>query len=115
VIETAYQAMCASPTSDLAACAEADLAYHASILRASHNPVFVGLVSVIGQALKNSFRLTTSITQSYITALTAHGDVLEAIRLRQPEIAGQRMHALIDIASADLVRHTSGKRERKAR
>jgi DNA-binding FadR family transcriptional regulator len=71
--------------------------------------VFGGLVSLIGQALKNSFRLTTSVIQSYITALTAHGAVLEAVRLRQPDIAGERMHALIDIASSDLVRITSAK------
>ena len=101
--------MCAAPTGDLAACAEADLAYHTSILRASHNPVFAGLVSLIGQALKNSFRLTTSVTKNYVAALAAHGDVVEAIRLRQPDIASERMRALIDIASSDPLRHTSGK------
>lgn len=107
LIEEAYEAMCAAPTTDLAACAEADVAFHASILRASHNPIFAGLVSLIGQSLANSFRLTTSVSQSYVTTLDAHGDVLEAIRLRQPEIASERMRALIEIASSDLLRHTA--------
>jgi hypothetical protein len=31
--------------------------------------------------------------------------VLEAIRLRQPDVASERMRALIDIASTDLIRH----------
>jgi len=104
-IEAAYHAMCRAPLSDLAACAEADVRFHLSILTASHNPVFAGLGSLIGQALANSFKLTTSISQSYMATLSAHGDVLEAIRLRQPEIASERMRALIDIASNDFVRH----------
>lgn len=105
LVEEAYQAMLAAPLDDLAACAEADVQFHVSILRASHNPVFAGLGSLIGQALANSFQLTTSVSRSYVATLTAHGDVLEAIRLRQPELASERMRALIDIASADLVRH----------
>ena len=104
-IEAGYEAMCRAPLSDLAACAEADLQFHLSILMASHNPVFATLGGLIGQALTNSFRLTTSVSQSYMATLSAHGDVLEAIRLRQPEIASERMRALIDIASSDFVRY----------
>lgn len=102
-IEAGYFAMRAADLKDLAACAEADVAFHVSILHASHNPVFAGLASLIGQALANSFRLTTSVTRNYSGTLDAHGDVLEAIRLRQPELARSRMRALIDIALSDLV------------
>ncbi len=105
LIEEAYEAMCRAPLDDLAACVEADVGFHVRILQASHNPVFAGLGNLIGQALSNSVRLTTSISQSYVATLAAHGDVLEAIRLRQPDLASERMRALIDIASADLVRH----------
>jgi hypothetical protein len=31
--------------------------------------------------------------------------VLEAIRLRQPDIASERMRALIEVAAADLIHH----------
>ncbi len=105
LVEEAYEAMCAAPLEDLAACAEADVGFHIRILQASHNPVFASLGNLIGQALSNSFRLTTSVSRSYVATLTAHGDVLEAIRLRQPDVASERMRALIEIASADLVRH----------
>lgn len=105
LIELAYEDMCRAPIDDLAACAEADVRFHVSILQASHNPVFAGLGNLIAQALSNSFRLTTSVSQSYVATLTAHGDVFEAIRLRQPDLAADRMRALIDIASADLMRH----------
>lgn len=101
-IEVAYDAMRAADISDLAACAEADLAFHSAILRASHNPVFTSLIAVIGKALASSFRATTSVSKSYLKSLDVHGDVLEAIRLRQPELASERMHALIEFAAKDM-------------
>jgi GntR family galactonate operon transcriptional repressor len=105
-IEAGYLAMRAADLGDLAACAQADVTFHVSILNASRNPVFAGLASLIGQALANSFRLTTSVSQNYSRTLDAHGEVLEAIRLRQPDLARSRMRALIDIASNDLVNAT---------
>jgi DNA-binding FadR family transcriptional regulator len=108
-IEAGYLAMRAADLSDLAACAQADVSFHVSILHASHNPVFAGLGSLIGQALANSFRLTTSVSRNYSKTLDAHGEVLEAIRLRQPELARSRMRALIDIASDDFVNATARK------
>jgi GntR family galactonate operon transcriptional repressor len=104
-IEAGYMAMKAAPLSDLAACAEADVQFHLAILQASHNPVFMGLGNLIKNALSNSFRLTTSVSRSYVATLEAHGDVLEAVRLRQPDIAHDRMRSLIDIASSDFLRH----------
>lgn len=104
-IEAAYLAMKAAPLSDLAACAEADVSFHLAILHASHNPVFAGLGNLISNALSNSFKLTASGSKSSVATLAAHGDVLEAIRLRQPDIAHDRMRSLIDIASSDLFRH----------
>lgn len=104
-IEAGFIAMKAAPLDNLAACAEADVRFHLAILYSSHNPVFTGLGNLIRNALANSFRLTTSVSQSYVTTLAAHGDVLEAIRLRQPDIAHDRMRSLIEIASSDLYRH----------
>lgn len=113
-IEAGYIDMKSANLNDLVACAEADVRFHLAILHASHNPVFIGLGNLIRNALSNSFRLTTSISQSYVATLDAHGDVLEAIRLRQPDIAHDRMRSLIDIASADLFRHTQELRNRQS-
>ena len=44
-----------------------------------------------------------SVSRNYAETLDAHGEVLEAIRLRKPNQAKAPMSALIDIASADLV------------
>jgi GntR family transcriptional regulator, galactonate operon transcriptional repressor len=99
-VETAYE--CRDLAHDLDACCEADLAFHTAILRASHNPVLAQLASIIGTALRSSFRLTTSLSHSYQRTLKAHGDVLEAIRLRDAERARAAMLGLIDVAAADL-------------
>jgi GntR family transcriptional regulator, galactonate operon transcriptional repressor len=65
--------------------------------------VFANLANMLAAALKFSFRLTTSATANYQRTLSAHGDVLEAIRLRQDDEAEKLMRALIDIASLDLL------------
>jgi DNA-binding FadR family transcriptional regulator len=100
-IEGAYDRMSRSLAHDLDACTEADLDFHTAILRASHNPVLSQLASVIGAALRAGFRVSTSLTRGYERTLRAHGDVLEAIRLRQPEQARSGMLLLIDLAAED--------------
>ncbi len=101
-IESAYDAMCANANRSLAAWTDADVAFHTAVLRASRNPVFVALVSLISQALAQTIRLSTSTNSDMDTTLVAHWNVLEAIRLRQPDLAYDRMQALIDRATSDL-------------
>jgi GntR family galactonate operon transcriptional repressor len=103
-IEEAYEAMCEADLSDLDACARADVRFHVGILRASRNPVLANLGNVIGAALLNAFRLTTSASLNYRRTLAAHGEVLEAIRMRRADEARQRMQSLLDIATEDLLR-----------
>jgi GntR family transcriptional regulator, galactonate operon transcriptional repressor len=103
IIEAAYDAMCSAPEHDLAACLDADVRFHTGILRASRNPVFANLGDMLAAALSFSFRLTTSATANYQATLSAHGDVLEAIRMRRAGDAHAQMKALIGIASLDLL------------
>jgi DNA-binding FadR family transcriptional regulator len=107
-IEEAYDAMCAAKLTDLDACARADVAFHVAILRASRNPVLANLGNVIGAALMNAFRLTTSASVNYRKTLAAHGEVFEAIRMRHADIARDRMQALLGIATEDLMRIADG-------
>lgn len=107
-IEEAYEAMCEALASDPDACAKADVQFHIGILRASRNPVLANLGSVISAALMNAFRLTNSASVNYQKTLAAHGQVLEAIRMRQSEEARMRMQALLSIATEDLLRISEG-------
>ena len=103
-IEEAYEAMCAADLADLDACARADVSFHVGILKASRNPVLANLGNVIGAALMSAFRLTTSASTNYSRTLAAHGEVVEAIRMRKGEEARVRMQALLGIATQDLLR-----------
>lgn len=102
-IEVAYEAMCdAADATSIPAFNEADVAFHSAVLRASRNPVFVALVGLIAQALGQSMRVSTASSPALHSTLDAHWTVFEAIRLRQPDQAYDRMQALIDRAIADL-------------
>ena len=102
-IETAFEAMKAAiDVEGLDSNVEADAAFHRAILVASHNPVFSNFGAMIGAALRNSFRLTTSASENYALSLEKHGDVLEAIRLRDAALARRLMEELIGLAGRDL-------------
>lgn len=102
-IETAFEAMrTAIGDEGIDSSVEADTAFHHSILVASHNAVFSNFGAMIGAALRNSFRLTTSASENYALTLAKHGEVLEAIRMRQSDRARELMTELIGIAGKDL-------------
>ncbi len=101
-IEAGYLGMAANLPGDLAACCSADLAFHAAIIKASGNVVFRHLIATIGAALEASFRLSTGLSAAYERTLDAHREVLEAIRLRDPDAARERMRELLDVAQHDL-------------
>jgi len=82
----------------------ADEAFHLAILTASDNIVFMNFGTMVGSALRQSFRLTTSAGENFERTLHMHGDVVEAIRSRRPVEAHRVMTELIDIASRDLNR-----------
>lgn len=101
-IQSAYELMCAANDGDIESSVAADEAFHLAILTASQNPVFANFAAVIGSALRSSFRLTTTASINFSSTLEKHGDVLEAIRMRDSEKASQTMAQLLRVASADL-------------
>ncbi len=103
-VEDAYAAMRATAPADLDASIAADLDFHLGILRASGNAIFASLGEVVSAAMLCVFRMTTTASANYAATLDAHGDVLEAIRMRRPAEARERMEQLLEIAANDLVR-----------
>lgn len=102
VIEKAYLGMRAALPTDLNACCEADLAFHAGVIAASHNVVLRALVGTIEAALRSSFLITGELMRAQKKAIDAHHEVLECIRLRDPVGARRAMNQLLDIAAEDL-------------
>ena len=103
-IEESYNEMCRAQVGDIEAFILPDQAFHLAVLTASQNPVFINFGAMVGSALRNAFRLTTSATDNYVATLDMHGRVLEAIRMRRPDEAGKRMADLLDLASRDLAK-----------
>ncbi len=92
-LEAAYEAMAASE--DLDAWAEADLAFHQALLRATHNELMVSLFSVIETALGSYFLLSARNAANFKSALPHHGEVYQAVRRRWPEVARQAMARIL--------------------
>ena len=88
-LKAAYEAMAASE--DLDAWAEADLAFHETLLRGTNNELMVSLFSVIETALGTFFLLSARNSANFKAALPHHAKVYEAVRRRQPEVARQAM------------------------
>jgi GntR family transcriptional regulator, galactonate operon transcriptional repressor len=101
-MEAAYLTMERTLPFKIDACCEADVSFHQSLLRATHNFVLSGLIGMIGAALRAAFQITTELTQAQTEALHVHRDVLEAIRMRDPEGARRAMNQLLDVAEHDM-------------
>lgn len=109
-IETAFLDMqqAARAIENIEEVVKADEAFHFALLAASHNPFFATFGAVIGSALRISFRVTTSASRNFPKSLAIHGEVLEAVRLRQPETARALMTDLVGVACDDLASALSG-------
>lgn len=100
-MEDALDTMQAGLQNDSAAEFErGDLAFHTAVLRACHNPFLASVGNALSAAMLLSFKQTLEddlrLTQE---AVQQHRDLLQAIRMKQPDTARQGMrHILISAA-----------------
>ena len=102
VIEAAWLGMQRALPDDVAACCDADLAFHAGLIAASRNVVLRSLAGTIAAALRAVFSITNQLMTTQSRALAAHGEVLECVRLRDAEGARAAMERLLNIAEQDI-------------
>jgi DNA-binding FadR family transcriptional regulator len=103
VMERAFLGMSAArEANDFSAYNAADKDFHTAMLGASHNFAFRQLATIIGAALASSFQITA---RELGHALPVHGEVLERIRMRDPDGASGAMHRLLEVAINDLRQH----------
>lgn len=101
-ISKAFEEMVEANSRDNEAWSRADLEFHSAIINASGNWVYRQFASAIRAALLASFRLTNRASQSHDQAISTHQDVLDAIRMKQPEAARHAMERLIGVARSEM-------------
>jgi DNA-binding FadR family transcriptional regulator len=101
-IAQAYEDMVDANSRDNEEWSRADLDFHTAIINASGNWVYRQFASAIRAALLASFRLTNRASQSHEQALEKHHAVLDAIRMREPQVARAAMETLIGVARAEI-------------
>ncbi|MDN6297809.1 MAG: FadR family transcriptional regulator [Halomonas sp.] len=106
-IEKAYSGMChALENDDL--CWQGrthddyDVAFHEAIFAASHNLVWAQISHVLKPAIALLVERSNQSADELNDSLERHRQVMEAIRLRQPEQATQAALAVLDRTSRDL-------------
>jgi DNA-binding FadR family transcriptional regulator len=100
-IERAWEQM-RDAEGDLEAFTAADVAFHAALLKASHNQVFMQLASIIRAALEFSLHASNEAADARDEAVAIHKRLVEALRMRDKAAARECSHVMLDIAARDL-------------
>jgi GntR family transcriptional regulator, galactonate operon transcriptional repressor len=81
---------------------EADMQFHTVLLNASHNQVFRRLSSAIHAALHYALHASNVAVESREDAVLIHGELVEALRLRDKARARDCSNRMLDLAGRDL-------------
>lgn len=81
---------------------EADVQFHAVLLAASHNQVFRRLSSAIHAALWYALHASNIAVESREGAVAIHGELVEALRMRDRAKARDAANRMLDLAVHDL-------------
>jgi DNA-binding FadR family transcriptional regulator len=101
--EAAYAAMVAGAHGQgHAQYLKADLAFHESLLTATHNQFIAGLSPVFSALLRVSFRLSVRSMAGARASLPMHRELLDAVIARDPLRAADAAATLIESARGDI-------------
>ncbi|WP_307233873.1 FadR/GntR family transcriptional regulator [Pararhizobium capsulatum] len=100
-IERAWQQM-RNAEGDVERFTQADVAFHAGLLKASHNQVFVQLSSIIQAALEFSLHASNEAADARDEAVDIHRMLVEALRMRDKVAARECSRRMLEIAARDL-------------
>lgn len=101
-IERAYRGMDAAGM-DRLAYSEPDLQFHRGILIATGNDFLIAFGATVAAALRMSFNMSTQNPGAPRKSLPYHRAVLDAIWARDPNVARQAMHKLMDFTEQNII------------
>ncbi|MFS8049150.1 FadR/GntR family transcriptional regulator [Rhizobium sp. BR 314] len=81
---------------------EADVTFHKVLLSASHNQVFRRLSSAMHAGLRYALHASNVAAYSRDEAIVVHGQLVEALRLRDRAAARDCANRMLDLAARDL-------------
>jgi DNA-binding FadR family transcriptional regulator len=81
---------------------DADVMFHTVLLTASHNQVFRRLSSAIHAALKYALHASNIGVENREDAVLVHGQLVEALRMRDKAGARECANRMLDLAVRDL-------------
>jgi DNA-binding FadR family transcriptional regulator len=85
---------------------DADVAFHAAMLRACHNELYISLGVAIEYVLRNSFEITATVESDMRSSLPQHGLVLAALEAGEHSTAAAAVGSLL--ATAEHALETAG-------
>jgi DNA-binding FadR family transcriptional regulator len=100
----AYQGMC--DAANRAEFVEADVAFHAAMLRACHNELYISLGGAIDYILRNSLEITAGVDVDLRRSLPQHGLVVAALEAGEATTAAAAVGSLL--ATAEHALETAG-------
>lgn len=98
----AFETMAASAATDSDAFTQADRDFHAAVLRATHNDLFVSLGHALEVALVSAFTTGARTPGAAAAAVPKHELVLHAIRIGDPAVAAAAANTLVDASVHDI-------------
>ena len=101
-IEDALDEMLQGETKRTPSSIQGDIDFHTLILDASGNIILSRMRDIIGMAIELSIRLTFARVASVKESVTRHQEILDAIRMRNPELARERAAQVVHSAIRDL-------------
>jgi len=101
-LQDAFERMAAFQGNDAARSAEADADFHHMLLVATQNHVLVQLGRIIGRSLKALLLRTAQAGSRPQYSLELHGEIVTAIRARDPKLARRAIMTIIEDSCRDL-------------
>jgi DNA-binding FadR family transcriptional regulator len=100
-VERAWQEM-RDAEGDVERFTKADVAFHTSLLKASHNQVFLQLAGIIQAALEFLLHASNEAEDTRGEAVDVHLQLVEALRMRDRAAARNCSYRMLDLATRDL-------------
>jgi len=87
---------------------EADLKFHYYLISSSNNRVFQQLASSFKAAIKYTIEETSKISENLEGAIYLHGELLNALRIKNPDLSENVMLKILDMVEQDIETASKG-------